>query len=46
MLRETNIESKMINGKVYGNNHSWNLVNIDGTWPVSYTHLNESCTFM
>lgn len=32
MLRELNIESKMINGKVYGNNHSWNLVNIDGTW--------------
>lgn len=32
MLREVNIESKMINGKVYGNNHSWNLVNIDGTW--------------
>ena len=32
ILREIDVESKMINGKVYGNNHSWNLVNIDGTW--------------
>lgn len=32
ILKEINIESKMINGKVQGNNHSWNLVNIDGTW--------------
>ena len=32
ILKEINIESKMINGKVYGNNHSWNLVNLDGNW--------------